>query len=347
MQRAIPPAPTALHWNLTLDQQLTSNMTLRLAYVGSHGYHLDGGYDVNKRQFEDRPDGTRYHIPTAGRRRPAFGSNTYTARDFNSNYNAFTATLGQRASRGLGFEVSYAFSRATDDTSVGGRLPAHQLNEPENIDERRHVTHGLSAMSMKHRGIINTTYEFPSFNLSSSVADNLVSGWQVSSIITLQGGAPMTPTIGFDQANSLMTQGGAAQRPSYKPSATSGITICPCTMPTAVFGGGSQDRPQRYFDPTVFALPLRGYYGNVGRGVMLGPGLVNFDLSLVKNTRFSERMNLQFRAEAFNVFNNVNFANPNTTIFQDATGAYFSGAGLITNTVGTGRQIQLALKLLF
>ena len=118
-------------------------------------------------------------------------------------------------------------------------------------------------------------------------------------------------------------------------------------MPTEVFGGGAQDRPQRYFDPTVFALPLRGYYGNVGRGVMLGPGLVNFDLAFVKNTAITERLNLQLRAEAFNVFNNVNFSNPNTTIFADATGAYSPAAGLITNTVGTGRQIQFALKLLF
>ncbi|MBI4464857.1 MAG: TonB-dependent receptor, partial [Acidobacteria bacterium] len=346
VQRAEPPAPTALHWNLTLDQQLSSNMTFRLGYVGSKGYHLDGGYDVNKREFQDLPDGTRVHIATAGRIRPAFGSNTYTARDFNSYYNALTATIGQRMSRGLGFEFSYAFSRATDDTSVGGRLPAHQLNEPENIDERRHVTHGQSAMSLKHRAVVNTTYEFPAFNLASGFADRLVSGWQINSIITLQGGVPMTPVIGFDQANSLMTQAGAAQRPSYKPSAA-GIPLCPCTMPTAVFGGGTQDRPQRYFDPTVFALPARGYYGNVGRGVMLGPGLVNFDISLVKNTRFSERFNLQFKAEGFNVFNNVNFANPNSTIFADSSGAFSPAAGLITSTVGTGRQIQLALKLLF
>ncbi|MBI4459119.1 MAG: TonB-dependent receptor [Acidobacteria bacterium] len=357
IQQKIPTAPTALHWNLTLDQQLATNMTFRLGYVGSRGYHLDGGYTANTNKYEVLPDGT-IHYPDGpagrglGRIQPKFGSITYQTRDFTSYYNALTATLGQRISRGLSFEASYSFSRVTDDTSVGGRLPANQVNEPENIAQgKRSIIHGLSALSLKHRGVINANYQLPSFNASSAFASKLVSGWQLNTIITLQSGVPLTPVIGVDQANSLETGAASGQRPNYNPATHTGpIPICPCTMPAATayaFGTGVQDRPQRYFDPTVFSLPKKGYYGDVGRGVMLGPGTVNFDLSFVKNTPMTERLNLQFRAEAFNVFNNVNFGNPNTTIFADATGAFTPAAGLITTTTSTGRQIQFALKLLF
>ena len=111
-------------------------------------------------------------------------------------------------------------------------------------------------------------------------------------------------------------------------------------------GGGTQDRPQRYFDPTVFVLPPTGTYGNAGRNIVTGPGLVNFDFSLTKETSISERMSLQFRAESYNLFNNVSFGMPSSIIFE-TSGAIASSAGLITSTFTEGRQFQFALKLLF
>src|SRR5437867_11359739 len=101
----------------------------------------------------------------------------------------------------------------------------------------------------------------------------------------------------------------------------------------------------RYFDPNAFSLPLSGTFGNVSRGSLLGPALTTVDTSLFKKIRINEQWNLQFRAEAFNVFNHANFAEPNAVVFQGNN--YGSSAGVITSTATTSRQIQFALKLLW
>ena len=116
-------------------------------------------------------------------------------------------------------------------------------------------------------------------------------------------------------------------------------------MPASL-GGGVQDRPKRYYDPTAFVLPPVGTYGNAGRNILMGPGLVTSDFSLTKNTAISERVNLQFRAESYNLFNNVNFGQPSMIMFE-TSGAIASTAGLITSTNVEGRQFQFALKLIF
>jgi hypothetical protein len=104
-------------------------------------------------------------------------------------------------------------------------------------------------------------------------------------------------------------------------------------------------RPDRWFDPNAFALPTSGTFGNVARGSIIGPGLTTFDTSLFKKISISERWNLQFRAEAFNVFNHTNFLEPNAVVFSG--NSISSSAGVITGTAITGRQIQFALKLMF
>ena len=129
------------------------------------------------------------------------------------------------------------------------------------------------------------------------------------------------------------------------PSLKGPVPICPCQLPASL-GGGKQKAPERYFDPTVFVLPERGTYGNAGRNIIIAPGLVNFDLALVKKTTITERAELQFRAEGYNVFNNVNWGPPNPRIF-DNRGAIVGSDGAITTTLTAGRQLQFALKLLF
>jgi hypothetical protein len=106
-----------------------------------------------------------------------------------------------------------------------------------------------------------------------------------------------------------------------------------------------RQNPNEWFDPNAFVLPAPGTYGNLGRGTRTGPGLADVDVSLFKNTRISERANLEFRAEFFNVLNHVNFGLPNTTVF--ASGSISASAGLITSLATNPRQIQFGLKLLF
>lgn len=340
----VPSTPSAMQWNLTVDQQLSRDMSLRLGYVGSHGYHLDGGSVINTNTYQILPDGSIFFPPGVHRIRPDFGAVQYEAYDFNSYYNAFEVTLGRRMKRGLGFETSYVFSRNTDDTSSGRNNGNFITSEPRLVDFRRHVHHGRSGLDMRNRFIGNVTYEFPSMHSGGAVISKVLSGWQTNSIITAQAGTPLTPLVSFDRANTVGENPGTAQRTTLSPSLKGSLPTCPCQLAASL--GGEQRSPQRYFDPTSFVLPAAGTYGNAGRNIMTGPGLMTVDLALVKNTAIAERLNLQFRAEAYNLFNSVNWAQPNQGIF-DTNGSIKGSAGQITSTNTTGRQIQFALKVIF
>ncbi|MES1260877.1 MAG: carboxypeptidase regulatory-like domain-containing protein, partial [Acidobacteriota bacterium] len=110
-------------------------------------------------------------------------------------------------------------------------------------------------------------------------------------------------------------------------------------------GSITQGNPNQWYNPNAFVLPVVGTFGNLGRGVLNGPGLTNLDLSLFKSLAVTEKTHLQFRAEIFNVLNHANFASPNPIVFT--SGAISPSAGLITSTVTTSRQIQFGLKLIF
>jgi len=105
--------------------------------------------------------------------------------------------------------------------------------------------------------------------------------------------------------------------------------------------------PSRYFNPHAFIQPLLGTYGNAGRNILQGPGLAETNVSVAKKFSLSERLNLQFRSEFFNVFNHTNFNTPNPVVYASSTGGPSPTAGVITSTSTTSRQIQLGLKLLW
>jgi hypothetical protein len=105
--------------------------------------------------------------------------------------------------------------------------------------------------------------------------------------------------------------------------------------------------PIRYFNPAAFIQPFPGTYGNAGRNILRGPGLAETNVSVAKKFSLSERLNVQFRSEFFNVFNHANFNTPNPVVYASATGGPSPTAGVITSTSTTSRQIQLGLKLLW
>jgi hypothetical protein len=153
-------------------------------------------------------------------------------------------------------------------------------------------------------------------------------------VTTLQSGQPFTVRLGFNRSGNLNTTGFSMnERPDLNP----GFSDNP------ILGG-----PDRYWDINAFSLPAANTRGNLGRNTLVGPGLINADLSLIKAIKLQSARTLQVRIEAFNLLNRANFAVPSGRIaFTNAAGDVAPNWGRITSTVTTARQIQLGVKYLF
>ena len=158
----------------------------------------------------------------------------------------------------------------------------------------------------------------------------LANGWSLSTVVTLQGGLPFTPQLSYNPSNSGDTRNPV--RPFYNPAFTGPVI---------------EGNPNQWFNPAAFLAPPNnsGFFGNVGRDTLIGPGLATWDFAVHKDTKIRERFNLQFRAELFNLLNHANFNTPNPVTFT--TSGVSPTAGLITATATPSRQVQLSLKLRF
>jgi hypothetical protein len=172
-------------------------------------------------------------------------------------------------------------------------------------------------------GVVNATYALPFHN-------PFAGGWTLNSILTLQGGFPFTPQLSYNPSNNGDTRNPV--RPFVNPAFTGPVIL---------------GNPNQWFNHGAFLAPpaASGFYGNLGRDTLPGPGLATWDFSAMKNIPIHERLALQFRAEFFNLLNRANFNTPNAVTFTP-TGTSPT-AGVITSTSTTSRQIQFGLKLLW
>ena len=338
--------PTLVSWSLRVQQQLTANTSLTVGYVGSHGYHEIIGIDANEPfpvicptspcpsvypstfpaglAGTPIPSGT-YYEPTATKPNASI-ANTWTYfSEGDSSYHALQVDLNHRFSGGLSVRGVYTWSRTIDDgdslnaTTSGGE-PALASN-PFDLGADK----GLANFHVKNVGVVNASYALPfrSGNL-------LVKGWTVNSIVTLQGGFPFTPQLSYNPSNTGDTRNPV--RPYVNPAFTGPVIL---------------SNPNQWFNPNAFLAPPNssGFFGNLGRDTLIGPGVATWDFSLLKDTPIRERARMQFRAEFFNILNHANFNTPNAVVFTP-TGVSPT-AGVITSTSTTSRQIQFGLKLLW
>jgi hypothetical protein len=345
--------PTVQEWNFTVEQQLSRDTVLRAAYVGSFGYHGFVSVDPNAipptvctnaagcsaggdlKTGNLAPQGTLYVPgPLAKLPNPNLGAGFFWYTEGNSSYNALQVDVIHRFSNGLQFRANYTWSKDLDTnsalTGAQANNEAQMVMDPYDL----HRDWGPSAYNIPNSASLSGTYDLP-FGKGKPLANNfggfgnqLVSGWQFNTIVSLLSGFPFTPQIGSNQSGDGDTRN--PDRPSLAPGFSGPVVL---------------GNPNQWFNPTAFILPLAGTFGNLGRGVFSGPGLAEVDASLFKTTAITERMNLQFRAEFFNVLNHANFGTPNATVFSN--GAVSPSAGLITATATTSRQIQFGLKLIF
>jgi hypothetical protein len=331
-------------WNFMIEQQLNRNMALSVAYVGSHGYHGLLSVDPNTVPSQictnpsgcaggAAPQGARYVVP-GPRPNPFLSAGFFWFTEGNSSYNALQIDFTRRLSHGLQVRANYTWSKNLDLNS--GLTGAQAQNQAQMILDRNDLRRdwGPSALDIASKSSIAATYELPfgkgrfAVGGPQSLATKLVSGWQVNGIVTLLSGFPFTPQAGSNRSGDGNTRN--PDRPSLNPSFTGPVIL------------GTQ---ARWFDPNAFVLPATGTFGTLGRGVYRGPGLAEVDLSIFKNTRLTERTNLQFRSEIFNLFNRSNLGTPNATVFSGTS--ISPSAGLITTLATTPRQVQFGLKLIF
>lgn len=334
--------PYIMQYNLSLQREIASNTSMSIAYAGSRGNHLLYVRMANAAVPVILSDGRKFFPAGSQRRNPNFADDARQSSWAQSFYNSFQLSLRRRFAKGLQFQVSYTFSRSIDEgydrwdfTQFGGTTG---FQDPDD----HKVGRGLSDFHVSNNFVFNYTYDLPigpgqriGGDLNGAAA-KLLGGWQINGIVTLADGAPFTATLGYNAARDGVLNF------TITPNLRAGASNNP------VLGG-----PDRYFDPTAFEAQELGFYGNLGRNTIIGPGFANFDFALIKNTfirSLSENFNVQFRAEFFNLFNRPQFANPagqqRVIIINQGQGIN-PAAGRITSTVATSRQIQFALKVIF
>jgi hypothetical protein len=329
--------PTVQEWTFRIEQGLTANMLLSIAYVGEHGYHLPDTVDVNTVTPTPAADGSIAHpFPkTVVRANDSIANTRYTLSNANSSYNALQINLTQRFSKGLQFRGNYTFSKSLDTHSSSflaneGIAGTTTVMIPQNPRADWGPSNFNPAQQVKG----NFSYDLPfghnqTFgNSVNGVTDKLIGGWSWRGIVTWQTGFPFTPLVGSNQSNN-----GDSRNPDR-------VSVNPNFAGPVILGTATQ-----WFNPAAFLLPPAGTYGNAGRGILTGPGLAAFDMSLVKTTPISEKIKAEFRAEVFNLFNHTNLGMPVVAMFS--SGAVSPTAGAITYTATTQREIQFGLKLLW
>jgi len=307
-------------WGLSIQEQLPAAFIAQIGYVGS------AASKVTTRKYINN-----YFLGTNVRPLPTFGRMDEKNNDGKSNFNALQVSLHRRVTRGLTWGTEYMWSHSINDNSTGGG----EGSQPQ-IALCRACDRGNSPTDVRHTVTSNWIYQLP-FGpghrfLSSGAASKILGGWEMSGIWTARTGRMLT--IGISRATADVPDGNTSgQRPNIVP----GVSIYPAGGPTFA----------RWLNPAAFAIPARGTWGNAGRAIATGPGLVQVDFALQKNTRLTESKALVFRIEAFNLFNRTQAGNPGTTFTTPATfGLVNSG---LNRTIGTGtsRQIQLAMRLNF
>ena len=307
--------PYSLEYNLNIQHRFGRNWLLEVGYSGSESHKLWKRFNLNQAAFD--PTNT---IPIVNRLPfPKFDPGILTsANDANGNYNGGFVKVEKSYSNGLFLLSSYTFSKSIDNNS--GEIESNDTRDRTN----KRLDRSRSRYDQRHRFVASYGYELPFGKGKPFLGDTrgiggfVVSGWNLQGILSLLSGLPFSVT-----AASVHNTG------SFIPQYANRVADGKLDHPT----------PNLWFDVNAFTQPAVGTQGNAARNVLDGPSYKNFDLSLTKNNHLTERVNLQFRAEFFNIVNHPNFGLPNANISNTAKGTITS--------VADGRDIQFGLKLIW
>ena len=326
---ANPNLPTSytMQYVLNVQRMLGQSTTLEVGYGGSQSRHLADLINAGQPVPGTASVVTRLPYPEF-----AAAGIQYLHDDGKGNYNSVSAKVSQRFGTNLTTLFSYTFSKALDDGSAI-RGPGNDF-VPANSLCPHVCEYGPSAFHVPHRLVASILYALPfgkgqKFLNRGGIANQVVGGWQLSTITTVQSGA-VTETSTYDSAGVVFSPNGA------RLNCLAGVSQ---VLPNPNQNG--------WYNPKAFSNPVAGTFGNCARNNLLGPRQVNIDFSAIKNFRITERQALQFRMEMFNAPNHVELGTPSASWGGSSSVTPPSNFGFITSTRASMRQIQFALKYNF
>lgn len=330
-------SPYTQQYNLNLQYEFLHDFVWQVGYVGSVSTHLTGCVEFNQALIATPQNPVNGQTTTTneniGQRVPFQGlaGGSYICQtSFNASYNSLQTSVTTRATHGLTFLASYTFSKTLDYTSGTGGLDSLDLDFLGNDQTNPKESRGLSDFDRKHRFVGSFLYTPPKPAFGPEFVQHALSNWQISGVAVLQSGLPITvidSTAGSVYGNLV------------------GFTRAECTGANPASSGSVTSRLDHFFNTAAFAPPPQigdgTGFGNCGVGILRGPSELNLDLGVQRTFAFTERQNLDFRAEFFNLTNTPKFGLP---VNDFAAAPAF---GVISSTVGNPRIIQLALKYRF
>jgi len=303
--------PTTYQWSLGIQRELAPNLMLDVTYVGMQARHLYGGINFNQPQL-----GATFANPgkalDALRPYPGMSYIRFTENAYNSKYNALQVTVTRRYANGLQFSAAYTWSKTLDEAEGFGDTALNQYDPHA-------FRYGRAGFHRQHMLNLSYIYDLPLWRDQRGVIGKVLGGWEISGITTFQSGQPTGLGVSGDLSGT-----GQGARP---------IWVSNPNLPK------SERTMTRWFNTQAITVPPSGTWGNLGRNVLVGPGLNNWDLALSKNFKLREGIRLQFRSEFFDAFNHPQFSGLSTT--------YGSGNYGYVTSARAPRVIQLGLRLSF
>ena len=300
-----------------VQRQLGRVTALEIGYLGSQSKRLERMFDAN--EVVPGPGS-----PQSRRPYPEFTKVQEIGNVAEAKYNSMALKVTRRLDDGLSVLLGYTLSKSTDNGS-GIRVLTGDALFPQNSNCFE-CEWGPSIFDVRHRLVMSVLYELPFGSdkpfMQEGVGNAIFGGWQVSAIINKSSGFPRDPAVGTDVPNTAVG--------TYRPNLVSGQDP----------NDGAQT-PQQWFNTAAFVAPAQFTYGNAGRNIVIGPGIFTTDMSLMRNVRLGGAKSLQFRLEAFNVFNSPVWGDPNLSM---ANPTLF---GTISTTRTPMRELQIGAKFSF
>src|SRR5574340_734055 len=272
----------SIQWSASIQRQITPSFSLEADYIGSTGHKLFTNWRANP-----APPGPGAINPR--RPFPQFGTISEENPRGNNNYNGLLLKAERRYAKGFTVLASYTWSKSIDDSSALTNL---SQNNPFTLRLER----GPSEYDLRHNFVVTYVWDIPFGSTLRGAARQLLHGWQVNGITVARTGFPIKIVLPTDTANTGVSGG---QRPNL---------VGTLEVPA------SERRVSRWFNTSALVAPAQYTFGNLGRNVFFGPGVLNFDFGAYKNFPIGERHKIQFRAEFFNILNNVNLGQPGATL---------------------------------